>query len=166
MMIIPRIPPVKKYFDFNKFLCLVSNRAAREEIIKNVMEYLFKKPIPQTKKMSIQNLVFCVFISFIIRYPDRSQKNWLNDTGWNRVLDLRNAGDNINADMARIIAIIPPFSSFTKRAIMMTDILPIRAGKKRKAKVVLPKIWVANLEITPIRGGTETYPQERCSPSE
>ncbi len=64
---IPIIPPKKKSFDFNKFLCGVNNIPIRKEIIKNVMEYLFKKAIPQTIKIKYQIFVFEVCISFTMR---------------------------------------------------------------------------------------------------
>ena len=124
-------------------------------MIKNVIEYLFKKPIPQTRKIPSHIFGFSLFISLITRKAESNQKNWLNETGWKYVFDRRNAGARINAVAAIIIASLPPFNSFTILAIIITDTLPTMAGKNRKAKVVFPKSQVEIFERTAINGGTE-----------
>ena len=82
------------------------------------------------------------------------------------MFDLKNAGERINANTAIIIAKIPPFNSLTIFAIIITDKLPIMAGKNRNANTDLPKRKSDVLENNAINGGTDKYPQSKCSPSE
>jgi hypothetical protein len=79
-------------------------------------------------------------------------------------LDRKKAVDNINAVAAMITARVVPLSSFTIRAMSSTEKLPTTAGKKRKAKTVFPNKNTEILETSAMKGGTETYPQSRCSP--
>ena len=148
-------PPKMKYFDRNNFLCLVINIEIRKAKMKKVMEYLFKKASPNVAKMAIHHLGLVVFISFSIRYADKSQKNWLNDTGWNKVFDRKNDGEKMKAANPTIKAQVLPFSSLIILAIMNTDTVPIIAGKKRRAKTVLPNRNTDIFDKTAINGGTD-----------
>ena len=63
----PIIPPIKKCFENIKLRCFVNIIPTKKEIIKKLIEYLFKKAIPQTMKILYQIFVLDVFISLTIK---------------------------------------------------------------------------------------------------